>query len=79
LQSHTLLGPRLLCDVKRRHWDFCRQEVEGLIAESLARVDRPPLPAGDPAAKKDDLAALLGALSAAYEASPQLWLDPELR
>jgi len=53
--------------------------VEGLIAESLARVDRPPLPAGDPAAKKDDLAALLGALSAAYEASPQLWLDPELR
>ena len=52
--------------------------MEALIAESLSRAERSPA-AGDPAAKRDDLASLLGALAAAYEASPQLWLDPELR
>lgn len=56
-----------------------REEIEALIAESLARVDRPPVPAGEPGAKRDDLAALLSTLSAVYEAAPQLWLDPELR
>ena len=38
-----------------------------------------PPAAGSPEAKRDDLASLLSALAAVYEAAPQLWLDPELR
>lgn len=58
----------------------CRDEIEELISTSVRRADQAEAPAaGSPEAKRDDLAALLLALAAVYEAAPQLWLDPELR
>ena len=58
----------------------CRDEIEELISASVRHADQAEAPpAGSPEAKRDDLAALLSALAAVYEAAPQLWLDPELR
>ena len=57
-----------------------RDEIEELIGTSVRRAEQAEPPAaGSPEAKRDDLAALLSALAAVYEAAPQLWLDPELR
>lgn len=67
--------------------------MEHLTAASLARSEASATsapgqaPSGSTSAatsattstQGDDLVALLKALSAVYDANPQLWLDPDLR